>query len=401
MLLGNTGNQSKGLGGLDLTTMAELPAGRLAHDEHTRGHDGRSDKANAHGDAPGGGRLDRLGAEVDTVGDEDTESNEELVGRDQGATNLARSRLGLVHGGQHGQGADAEAVDQTADDDLVPLVLGGDADDVADNVDDVPESDAVLATEPVRDGGRDQRADQATNAEHSDHQTLAYVAELEATIGLLVTEAFPEVVHLGVTRDGTTLPAEDETTERDKKTHDYDTKVEDLRRGVIAGMTLLSHAVGWRRGATGGFCGSHVDIRPCSTRIMADLSYAGISDRKIKSVGDVSVNQRGTGVADICLYVRWKPGANNTRTGAPRRGFHVLLFIRNVQVARSDYQASIVASVGYNVRATPDLRIFFLSYSMGHYLSPDWRLHLGSTPKLGCVSRPGLSLWGDGHCMGE
>lgn len=247
--LGDTRDESKGLGGLGLSTAAELPAGGLAHDEHANGHDGGGNETNAHGDAPGRGRLDALSAEVDTVGDEDTESDEQLVRGDQGATDLARGRLGLVHGRQDRECTDAEAVNETTDDDLVPVVLRGDADDVADDVDEVPEGDAVLAAEPVRDGSRDEGTDQTPDAEHTGHQTLPHVAELEATGAHLVTEALPEVVHLRITGDRTTFPSEDETAEGDKEAHDEHPEVEDLRGGIVAvivsGGGLLIVAIWW------------------------------------------------------------------------------------------------------------------------------------------------------------
>lgn len=178
VLLRNLRDESESLGGLDGTTTAELPTGRLAHDKHTHSHDGGRNEADTHGDAPGSRRLDALRAVVHAVGDKDTESNEQLVGRNEGTANLARSGLGLVHGRQDRKSTNAEAVNETANDDLVPCVLRGDADNVADNVDNVPEGDAVLAAKLVGNRAGDKGADQATNAEHTDHQTLADVAKL-------------------------------------------------------------------------------------------------------------------------------------------------------------------------------------------------------------------------------
>lgn len=79
VLLRDPGDKRQGLGSLRNATAAELPAGGLAHDKHTHGHDGRSNKADTHGDAPGRRRLDALGAVVDAVGDEDAKSDEQLV----------------------------------------------------------------------------------------------------------------------------------------------------------------------------------------------------------------------------------------------------------------------------------------------------------------------------------
>lgn len=243
-------DKSQGLGGLGLSTTAVLPAGRLAHDQHAGAHDSGGDETDAHGDAPRALGLDGLGAVVDTVGDEDTEGDEQLVGGDESTTGLAGRGLGLVHGRQDGERADAETVNKTANDDLVPLVGGGDAHDVADDVDDAPEGDGELAAEPIGDGGGDQSANQAAGAEHGDHQTLTNVTETEDAVLLGVAKVFPEVCHLCVTRDGTTFPSEDETTERDEQAHDDDPEVEDLDGRIVAtvlvgGGLLLIVAIWW------------------------------------------------------------------------------------------------------------------------------------------------------------
>lgn len=163
---------------------------------------------------------------------------------------MAGRGLGLVHWRQDGESADAEAVNETAQDDLVPFVLSSNAHDVADDVDDAPKGDGELAAELIGDGGRDQSANQAASAEHSDHQTLPNVTETQDAVLLGVTEVFPEVGHLCVSRDGTTFPSEDETTKRDKQAHDGDPEVENLDWGVVAGIVvdaglLLIVAIWW------------------------------------------------------------------------------------------------------------------------------------------------------------
>lgn len=233
-------DESQGLGGLGLSTTAVLPAGRLAHGQHAGAHDSGGDETNAHGDAPGALGGDGLGAVVDTVRDEDTEGDEQLVGRDEGTTGLAGRRLRLVHWSQDGEGADAETVNKTANDDLVPLVLSRDAHDVADDVDDAPEGDGELAAELVGDGGRDQSANKATSAEHGNHQTLPNITEAEDAVLLGVAKVIPEVCHLCVTGDGTTFPPEDETTERDEQAHDDDPQVEDLDGRIVAGKAAAA-----------------------------------------------------------------------------------------------------------------------------------------------------------------
>lgn len=151
---------------------------------------------------------------------------------------MAGRGLGLVHWRQDGESADAETVNKTANDDLVPLVRGSNAHDVADDVDEAPEGDGELAAELIGDGSRDQSANQATSAEHGDHQTLPNVAETQDTVLLGVAKMFPKVCHLCVTRDGTTFPSEDETTERDEQAHDDDPEVHDLDGRIVASVVV-------------------------------------------------------------------------------------------------------------------------------------------------------------------
>lgn len=245
----NARDKSQGLGGIGLSTTAVLPARRFTHGQHAGTHDRGGDETDAHGDAPRALGLDGLGTVVDTVGDEDTEGDEQLVSGDEGTTGLAGRGLGLVHWRQDGEGTDAETVDKTADDNLVPLVRGSNTHDVADDVDDAPEGNGVLAAELVGDGGGDKSANQATSAKHGDHQTLPNVTEAQDAVLLGVTKVFPEVGHLCVTGDGTTFPSEDETTQRDEQAHDDDPEVEDLDGRVVAailvGGGLLLVAIWW------------------------------------------------------------------------------------------------------------------------------------------------------------
>lgn len=231
-------DESQSLSGLGLSTTAVLPAGRLTHGQHTGAHDSGGDETDAHGDPPRALRLDGLGTVVDAVGDEDTEGDEQLVGGDESTTCLAGSGLGLVHWREDGERANAKTVNETANDDLVPLIRSSNAHDVADDVDDAPEGDGELAADVVRDGGRDQSANQATSAEHCYHQTLTNITETQDAVLLSVAKVFPEVGHLRVTGDGTTFPSEDETTERDEQAHGYDLEVEDLDWRIVASVVV-------------------------------------------------------------------------------------------------------------------------------------------------------------------
>lgn len=142
---------------------------RFGEEEGTDTEDERPGEANAHGDTPRGISLESLCAEVDDVGDEDTEGDEELESTDHGTTDLAGSRLGLVHGDNAGERTDTETGDPTAESNLVPLVIGGNLNNDTDDVDEGPERDGELAANAVRNGG----SNQGTN--HSSDRQLEEV----------------------------------------------------------------------------------------------------------------------------------------------------------------------------------------------------------------------------------
>jgi hypothetical protein len=149
---------------LDLS-IAVLPARRLLHEQNTDNHQERPDEANAHGDLPRAGAPVGFCAEVDTVRDEDSERDEELVARHERATDVSRRGLGLVHGREDREAANTEACYPSTKGYLVPDCGGGDLDNDTDAEDDVPEDDAVLAAELVGDRRSDQCTYQGTNGE--------------------------------------------------------------------------------------------------------------------------------------------------------------------------------------------------------------------------------------------
>lgn len=93
----------------------------------------------------------------------------QLVGRDEGATDLSRSRLCLIHRGQNRQASNAEAGDPPTDSDLVPFVLGGDLHDNADAKDHITDDDTGAATELVCDRGGNQGTYESADAEERDY----------------------------------------------------------------------------------------------------------------------------------------------------------------------------------------------------------------------------------------
>lgn len=164
---GDTVELGHDLAGLLHTAVTVGVARGLGQEQGTDTEDQGPGKANAHGDAPRGSRLNALGAEVDNVGDEDTEGDEQLEGADHGTADLARSRLTLVHGDNAGQSTDTQTGDPTAQSYLVPLVDRSDLHDDTDDVDEGPEGDGELATNLVRNGGSDEGANHSSDGELS------------------------------------------------------------------------------------------------------------------------------------------------------------------------------------------------------------------------------------------
>ena len=129
--------------------MPIIPAGRLPQEHDPNSHDHREDEPNTHRNTPGSRTQHALCAIIDATGEEDAKGDEELVGADKGAADLARGGLGLVHGGHDGEAADADAGDPAAEGDLVPGGCRGDLDDDADDEDDVEDDDGEASAERV------------------------------------------------------------------------------------------------------------------------------------------------------------------------------------------------------------------------------------------------------------
>lgn len=126
------------------------PPRRLGQGEDSDAEGKREGDAETDDDAPAGvAVLDIPHPEVDQVGDEDAHRNHELVGRDDGAADLARRALALEHGDADRQVSDAEARYEAAHHHVHPAFHGGDLDNVSDNEDDDAEGETLSPAEPV------------------------------------------------------------------------------------------------------------------------------------------------------------------------------------------------------------------------------------------------------------
>lgn len=118
--------------------------------------------------------------------------DEQLIRADHRATNPRGRRLGLVHGDQQGQGANAEASNETADHDLVPGGVGSDLDDETDGDNEAPEGDGWATADAVGDGGGDEGADEGSDGEQGDDEAGADDGEIGRPIGVSLSESFED-----------------------------------------------------------------------------------------------------------------------------------------------------------------------------------------------------------------
>jgi len=127
------------------------PSRRLGNQEDADAEREGEDDSQADDDAPRGARvLDGAHSVVDDVGDEDAESDEELVSGHDCAANLPRRALGLEHGDSHGEVTDAQTGNESAHHEMHPAVHGGNLDDVADDEDAHSKAQALASPPPIR-----------------------------------------------------------------------------------------------------------------------------------------------------------------------------------------------------------------------------------------------------------
>ena len=135
--------------------MAVLITRGLGEEEDSDCEDDRPDECYAHWNPPGCSlvTLMLVGAEVDAGGQENTESDEELVRRDQGATNMARSGFGHIHWHKKRESTDSEARDKASHHDLIPFMFRGDHCYVANAENDVPEDKRIFSANEIGNRG--------------------------------------------------------------------------------------------------------------------------------------------------------------------------------------------------------------------------------------------------------
>jgi hypothetical protein len=209
-------------------SLAVLPTGRLAEEHDADRHYDRPDETDAHGDSPGRWVCVAFGSVVDAVGDEDTESNEELVAGYHASADLTGRGLRLVHRGENWKCSDAETCNPTAKSDLIPFRQGSHLNDHTNAEHDVPEDDGELPAEGVCDGCTNDGANEGTDGQQTNNGTRADLWECRsASVGISrVTESQEEIIHFEESRDLTRVITEDETTKRHDHDHGEDARSE-------------------------------------------------------------------------------------------------------------------------------------------------------------------------------
>lgn len=226
--------------GLVDAAVAEVKTRRLGEESHTTTEDDGEQEGQTESDTPLGSTLQGVGTQVDEVGQEDTEGDEQLVATDHGTTDVTGGTLTLVHGDEQGASTNTQTSGPTTHDHLDPFSGGGgDLDDQADHEDNTPEGDGPLAADLVGDGGSDESTDQGTNRQKTGQETGADVTQVPFALSVLHTIAAEIVGFLLETGDLTSVITEEETTHGDEDGHDEGPQGHAGNRGVNTAKRLL------------------------------------------------------------------------------------------------------------------------------------------------------------------
>ena len=188
-----------GVGGAVGAAVAEVEARRLGEGQDAQAQDQRPHPAQADDDAPAGrvAAVVRDGAVVEGGGEEDAHGDEELVRAHHGAADPGRRRLGLVHGHQQAQRADAQPGDEAPNHDLVPRRHGRNLHHEPDRRHQAPYRHRRLAPDAVRHGRRRQRPDERADGQQRHDEPRAHRRKvLLPVVGVGHAEPLQEVGHL-------------------------------------------------------------------------------------------------------------------------------------------------------------------------------------------------------------
>ena len=140
-----------------------------------------------------------------------TKGDEKLVSSDEGTSDLAGHGLRLVKRDGSRKGTDTKTSHETANSDLVPGVKGSALNNDTNIENDRLDSHGPSSTKLVSDGGTEENSNGGTSAEERDKHALNPLVPVRVT-GLTPGEPLSKVLHLGETRDLTSVPSEEETS---------------------------------------------------------------------------------------------------------------------------------------------------------------------------------------------
>ena len=125
-----------------------------------------------------GTTLQALRSQVDTVCEENTKRDEQLIGTDHGTTDVLRGTLSLVHGHNQGASANTKTSSPTAHDNLDPVTGGGrDLNNDSDHEDNTPDSDGPFPAQLISERSTTESTNKRSDRQKTDNQTGPDVAE--------------------------------------------------------------------------------------------------------------------------------------------------------------------------------------------------------------------------------
>jgi hypothetical protein len=225
VVLGNTVKLSEGSLGAFHLSMTEFKAGAFREEDHTTAQDQSEEEGETKGNAPLSSAIHGVGTQVDTVGEEDTQGNEQLVATDHRTTDVTGGTFTLVHRHEQGAASDTKTSDPTADDHLVPVAIrGGNLHNQSNVEDHTPKRDRPFAAELVGHGSTDEGTDHSTDRQQTDNQTGPGGTERVFAVGTKLTISLQVVAHLLEAGDLTSVISEQKTTHGDKEGHHQGTR---------------------------------------------------------------------------------------------------------------------------------------------------------------------------------
>jgi hypothetical protein len=222
---------AKSVGSLVELALLDPVTGRLGEESKTNGEDDGPEELDANGDTVGASVATVLGCVHNAVGDEDTNSDAELVTSNDSTANLLGGNLGHVQNDNGRDKSDTETSNETTSSHHTKT-SGGNLKDTADTEDGTSENDGETTANEVgkitgndgteestgRQDGGDERlvrgGDRKLLVAIVDNQRVLGTEAGELDVGVFVASVLlDEVVHVEDTSHPTSVIAEEDTTE--------------------------------------------------------------------------------------------------------------------------------------------------------------------------------------------